>query len=85
MSYRGPELSGRIAGHSPGPEQDRLARLAVVSTMASHGESAQEIYQVLDILALLPGQETERDGLAGTLAAGSGEPKCGPKTVRTYI
>jgi hypothetical protein len=85
VTHCGPELAARLAGHKPGPEQDWRARLVVVARMAESGHDHRAIAQVLQALALLPGQESERDKTVTNLRA-SGEPQCGPKTTgRTYI
>lgn len=54
------DLNTSIPFHSTGPEQDHRARLNVAGTMHASGHTHEEIAQVLEILGLLPGQETER-------------------------
>lgn len=83
MTYRGPELATRLpeAGHAPGPEQDHRARLAVVRCMSESGATIEEMADILDCLALLPGQEDQR-GAAIALTTMTRDPSCTPTTSR---
>jgi hypothetical protein len=78
-------MAARVVHHRTGPEQDQRARLAVVRAMSSTGHSAEEMAEVLDALALLPGQEEKRN-LLGVDLRGEGNPTCLPKDkTLTYI
>lgn len=85
MTYRGPELAAiPMVIHRPGPDQDRAARLTVVRLMAENGHDHQTIAEVLDALALLPGQEPQR-GILGVDLTGEGKPRCMPAKSRATV
>jgi hypothetical protein len=52
---------GDIPHHRTGPEQDQQARLNAVRAMDRAGYTVEEMAEVLDALALLPGQEQKRN------------------------
>lgn len=64
-----------LSGHRRGPGQDQKARLVIAGHGHQAGLSISEITELLDALALLPGQETERD-LAGPDLRGENNPTC---------
>ena len=73
------ELGVWIPHHQTGPEQDRAARLAVVRAMHGRAFSYEEIYETLDMLALLPGQEAARNIAGANINSLPQEQTCGPK------
>jgi len=68
-----------MGGHKRGPVQDQKARLVIAGHAHAAGFSVGEIAELLDALALLPGQETTRH-LAGPNLRGETNPTCIPKT-----
>jgi hypothetical protein len=68
-----------MSGHKRGPGQDQKARLVVAGHAHAAGFSVGEIAELLDALALLPGQETTRQ-VAGPGLRGETNPTCIPKT-----
>lgn len=69
-----------IPHHRTGPEQDHAARLTVVRSMMDQ-HSLEEMAEVLDMLALLPGQEEVRaPGDRPMPKTLPGEGTCGPKS-----
>lgn len=75
----------RMIAHQLGPEQDRRARLAVVSSMRESGYSDEAILDVLGALALLPGTEHERAGSGVSLTNRTREKGCVPTIRDSYV
>lgn len=75
-----------VPHHRTGPDQDQAARLAVVRGMSGRYTNA-EMAEVLDMLALRPGQEQQRR-TSGPPVPGRtlpGEGTCGPKTKMSKV
>lgn len=65
--------------HKTGPEQDHRARLVVVDTLRKQNHGIRAMAEVLDMLALLPGQESKRNTATANLKSIPQEQECGPK------
>lgn len=71
--------SPKVPFHQTGAAQDHRARLVVVDTLRKQNHGIRAMAEVLDMLALLPGQESKRNIASANLTSIPQEQECGPQ------